>query len=77
MNDLKKWLAAVLKLPESTINETTSMANTSAWDSMSHMEIVLSVEERYQINLDGDEIANMRSLSEIVTLLKSKGIEVK
>ena len=38
------------------------------------MELVISIEEHYQIVLDGDQIADMTSLAAIIGLLRQKGL---
>lgn len=74
MTELKALIAAALKIPATELRETTAMANTPAWDSLAHMDLVLAVEDRYNVNLDGDEIARMVSLAAIAAVLKSRGI---
>ncbi len=52
------------------------MENTEAWDSLAHMDVILSIEQHYGINLDGDEIADMQSVQAIANVLKSKGVQI-
>lgn len=74
MNTLKTLIAAALKIPVTDVHETTTMAETSAWDSLAHMEVILSIEEHYKVFLDGDEIAKMLSVIAIAEVLKSKEV---
>ena len=74
MNELKSLIAAALKTPVAYIHDTTTMAETSAWDSLAHMEVILSIEDHYKVNLEGDEIASMLSVATIAEVLKSKGV---
>jgi len=76
MNQLKSLIAAALRIPPADISEATAMANTPKWDSLAHMDLILSVEEHYKINLEGDEIADMVSVAAIASALKSKGISL-
>jgi acyl carrier protein len=74
MNELKTLIATSLRIPAANITETTTMAQTPAWDSLAHMDLVLSIEEHYKINLEGDEIASMVSIAAIAAVLKGKGV---
>jgi acyl carrier protein len=50
------------------------MKSTAAWDSLAHMDLVISIEEHYQITLDGDQIADMTSVAAIVEQLQQRGL---
>lgn len=74
MQKLKKIMADLFRLEEKEIDESTTLENTAAWDSLRHMELVLAVEREFGIQLEGDEIITMTSYSAIVQLLGEKGI---
>ena len=42
------------------------------WDSLKHMEFVVSLEEEFKIKLTGDEIAAMQTFQDVENMLKSK-----
>ncbi len=74
MNELLELIAAALKLQKSDIDTQTSMKSSAAWDSLAHMELVISIEDHYQIVFDGDQIAEMTSVAAIVRQLQSMGL---
>ena len=74
MNELLELIASALKLPKCDIDAQTSMKSSAAWDSLAHMELVISIEDHYQIVLDGDQIADMTSVAAIVHQLQSMGV---
>jgi acyl carrier protein len=74
MDELFKLIATALKVPVADIGPATSMQTTSAWDSLSHMDLVLSIEAHYQIMLEADEIAAMTSAAAIVAQLTRRGL---
>lgn len=74
MNELFQLIAAALKLPPAAIEPETSMKNTPAWDSLAHMELIIGIEERYQVLLDADEIADMTSVARIIGQLAKRGL---
>lgn len=74
MDELLRLIAAALKLPVGAIDPTTSMKTTEAWDSLAHMELVISLEEHYQIMLEADQIAQMTSVAAVVEQLRQRGL---
>lgn len=74
MNELLRLVASALKLSVGDIDPGMTMKTTAAWDSLAHMELVISIEEHYQIVFDGDQIADMTSLAAIIGLLRQKGL---
>ena len=52
------------------------MENTDAWDSLAHMDVILSIEQHFAVNLEGDEIADMQSVAAIINVLKTKGVAI-
>ncbi|HNB66818.1 acyl carrier protein [Accumulibacter sp.] len=73
-NELFRLIAAALKLPLSAIDLTTSMQTTEAWDSLAHMELIISLEEHYRIMLEADQIAEMTSVAAVVDQLRERGL---
>ena len=71
---LKKFLADVFRVPETTINEQTVMKDVDTWDSMTHMELILSFESKLGVIFSGEEIMHMTSFASIFSILSSKGV---
>ncbi len=74
MNELFRLIAAALKLPVGAIDLATSMKTNEAWDSLAHMELVISLEAHYRIMLEADQIAEMTSVAAIVDQLRQRGL---
>ena len=77
MTGLKELVSKALRLPAGSVSDTLAMAETRSWDSLAHMELVLAIEERYQVNLSADEIVNMTSIPGIASVLRARGVEVR
>ena len=69
-------LAKVLSLPAAEITDDFAMKDTEAWDSLKHMELVLSLEETFSIEFTLDEIVAMQSVGQIKKTLSEKGAAV-
>lgn len=74
MAQLRQLMAEVLAIPEAEVVPELSMAGSDAWDSLRHMELVISVEETFEIELTGDEIVDMTSVAAIRSVLSGKGL---
>ena len=73
-------LQAILKdafnINEAEANDDAKLMNYGEWDSMTHMFFITKLEEEYQIELTGDEIADMQTVGDIKKIVISKGKEL-
>jgi acyl carrier protein len=58
------------------LNDDTKLVSLPEWDSMAHMFFITKLEEEYEIELTGDEIAEMQTLGSIKAIISSKGKEL-
>lgn len=66
-------MAEILEVPPATIADDVAMNDLDAWDSLKHMELISSIEQRFGIELSFDEIVAMRSGAEIKRVLRERG----
>ena len=71
MENLLKIVEGILKVP---VTKETSMANCDKWDSLRHLNLVIALEEAYDILFEPEEIAEMKSIAEIERKLCEKNI---
>jgi acyl carrier protein len=62
----------LLKLTPGSIKDDISMADISLWDSLHHMELILTIEEKFGIELSFDEISKMQNIGEIRKIVAEK-----
>ena len=48
-----------------------SLENQSDWDSMKHIEIIMTLEDELNISFEAGDIPNMTSLAEIIAKVKA------
>lgn len=65
-------VADVLGLPVAQVGEDTSQESLGGWDSLQHLNIALSLEAQFGIQLAPAEIERIRSVRRMVELLESK-----
>jgi acyl carrier protein len=66
-------LADTLGVEASSLSDETSMENTPAWDSVAHLNLVLSLELAFGQHFSTDEFMQMQSLAAIKRALAAHG----
>ncbi len=64
----------ILKVPVDTITPTLSQQNTSSWDSLRHLHLMLSIEERCGVRFSSDELPRLTSVGVIQEALERHGV---
>jgi len=69
-----KIMSEVFKIDSSSLNNETTQKMVAEWDSLKHLNLIVEIEEKYDISLDPEEIGEMVSVKSIVEMiLKYKG----
>lgn len=55
-----------------TVDETCSQETCEKWDSMGQLNLVIELEDAFDITLEPEEIGEMVSYADIIRILKSK-----
>jgi len=58
---LKSVVATILGVEESQIDQDTSMDTLESWDSIKHMDLILAIEEEFNISVPDEEAADLTS----------------
>jgi hypothetical protein len=67
-------LAAILGVPESEINDDTTLGNNEQEKWMHHRQVVDAIRENYDLLLEHSEISLDSNVGQIRRLLRSKGV---
>jgi len=70
--EVSRLIAEVLRLPIERVMAGLSFGDVSAWDSLGHMDLLMTLEARYGIPLDEDLIARLVSLEAICAYLEER-----
>tara|TARA_B100001287_G_scaffold106033_1_gene89227 strand:+ start:7404 stop:7634 length:231 start_codon:yes stop_codon:yes gene_type:complete len=73
-NKLVKLLSDVFEMKENEINIDLVKNDIDSWDSLKQMDLVLSIENNYDISLEMEEIVKMSSIKSIVEIIESKNL---
>ncbi len=71
-NKIKEIMASVFGVEVSKINEDTSPDTLEEWDSLKHMNLVVALEEEFNIEFEGDEIAELLNFKLFIITIKDK-----
>lgn len=69
-NKLIAIIAEALEIDESMAKNDLKLDPEDNWDSIALLSVIASIDEEFDIQLDGDQLAACKSVSEILQLLK-------
>jgi len=69
---MEKLLKIVEKILKVSVTQDTSIANCEKWDSLNHLNLIIALEDAYNVSFEPEEIAEMKSIIEIEKKLKEK-----
>ena len=72
---LRETIAPTLKVSKDRITETTSNENLAAWDSLGQVNLMMALEQTFDIVLDVEDFQKLTSVSAIMEYLKDQGIK--
>ena len=74
MDALRRLIADVLQVDEAAVTPDTAIHDSANWDSLTHMELIVMLEEKFRIELTQDEIVAMASVKAICQILEKRGV---
>lgn len=73
---LYKILQESFNAKESQLTDDTRLLSLDEWDSLTHMFFITKLESSFEIELTGDDIANMQTVGDVKKVIASKGKEL-
>jgi acyl carrier protein len=70
MNRINQLLADTFKISLEDAAKNLGMNDVNNWDSLSHMNLIVSIEDEFKIELSGDEIAEMVTFNQIREIIQ-------
>mgnify|MGYP003995503277 FL=1 len=74
-NKLKNVLADIFKIDAQSINEDTSVDNVEKWDSLTHLNLVLALEDAFNITFTEEQTVEILNYPLIKLVLQEHGVE--
>ena len=69
---VRQIVSDVFAVPLEQVDGNSSPETIEAWDSMQHLNLVLAVEDRFNLQFTPEEMEQMRTVDQIVTILRSR-----
>ncbi len=54
------------------VNELTTAADVTGWDSLTHMALIAGIEEHFQIIFSFEEVREFRNVGDLINLIREK-----
>ena len=75
LEEMKEMIAEQLNCEESSITDTTSFKDDLGADSLDLFELVMALEEKYEVEIPSEELAELTTVGAVMEYLKNKGVE--
>jgi acyl carrier protein len=72
VDTITEIFAALLERPGLKLALTDSPDTITGWDSLTHPELITAIEEKLDIDFDFKELASIKSIEDLVSLIESK-----
>jgi acyl carrier protein len=72
INELESVFEMVFDQTDLQIKPETTSNEVEGWDSMSHVTLLLAVEDHFKIEFKSFEIANLKNVGALVSLVEKK-----
>jgi acyl carrier protein len=74
--DLQEWLGGVFQEEPGSLALDRARATIPTWDSMGTLLLIAELDEKLKVTLSEDELKELTSIGDIVTILSRKGVAV-
>lgn len=75
LEEMREIIPDQLNCDAETITEDTSFKDDLGADSLDLFELVMALEEKYEIEIPSEELAELTTVGSVMNYLKEKGVE--
>ena len=72
---IKSIISEVLSIDADGITEETTFVDDLGADSLDLFELVMALEDEYNIEIPAEELADLATVGDVIEYLKNRGIE--
>jgi acyl carrier protein len=73
---LKKIIGSVFNIDASSVNNETSPDTVESWDSLNHLNLVLALEEGFDVSFTEEQTVEILNFELIKISLKEQGVDI-
>lgn len=71
LEQVKQIVGECLNLPDSAVDENSSAKNIDTWDSMAQVNLMIALEQTFDIELEVEDFMKLDSVNAITDYLKT------
>lgn len=68
---IKDVMAGVFEIDVALINEDSTQASIDTWDSIKTLDLIVALEEEFEVSIPLEEVGNMTSFKFIKNMIES------
>ncbi len=73
--DLLEFVSEIFSIEKDSINLETAPGDFPEWDSLGHLNLLTSLEEKFNISFDMEETMSIQSIQDLKNILGEKDID--
>jgi acyl carrier protein len=74
MTAFTRLIATVLGVPDAAVTDDLGPATHSSWTSIKHLELIIAIEENYDMSFSRPEIRSVRSVGDLRKSILNRGL---
>lgn len=71
LHDLNEVFIEVFRDESISLTEQTTASDITAWDSLTHIDLIVCAEEKFDIRIPTLKAAQLKNVGELVSLIKA------
>lgn len=75
--ELKQVLSDIFNIPRDSVGEQTSIDTVETWDSLKHLELVLALEQKFNVTFTHEETTEILNYNLIRMTLAKHGVRLE
>jgi acyl carrier protein len=75
LEKLQRTIATTLKVPAEHVGATTHDRDLPAWDSLGHVNLIMALEQEFDIYIEVEDFGNLNSVPAILAYLAQQGVK--
>lgn len=73
---LQQAFTDALELPADTDHERLAYRETASWDSLAHMQLIITIESAFDVMMDTDDVLALNSFPVSKEILRRHGVDI-
>lgn len=70
---VREVITSTLKVPAEMVSQETSADDLAAWDSLAHINLMIALEQAFDLKMEVEDFAALNSVRAIMAYLERQG----